>query len=78
MFSKLFWKDSLERAVKTFAQVLLALFAGNQVDIVNVDWGQAFSVAGTAVLVSFLTSIVSSKVGDSDSASLVVKPVEDQ
>lgn len=78
MFSKVFLLDSVERAVKTFAQSLLALFIGNQSDILNVDWGQSLAVAGTATLVSFLTSVVSSGVGDSSSASLVVKPVESE
>lgn len=78
MFTKVFLLDSLERLVKTFAQVLLTFFIGNQTDILNADWSQALSLAGTAAVVSFLTSVVSSKVGDSSSASLVVEPVEPQ
>jgi hypothetical protein len=78
MFTKVFLLDTVERLVKTFAQSLLALFVGSQANILNVDWGQALSVAGTAALVSFLTSLLSSKVGEGQSASLVVKPVEPQ
>jgi hypothetical protein len=59
MLSKEFWLDALERAVKTFAQALLAVFLVSGVTVLNADWGSALSVAGTAVLVSFLTSLVS-------------------
>lgn len=78
MFSKVFLLDSVERAVKTFAQVLLALFATGQTNILTVNWGDGFALAGTAVLVSFLTSIVSARVGDKESASLTIHPVEPQ
>lgn len=72
MFTKLFWKDAVERAVKTFAQALLALFTGGQTGVLDVDWGQSFSVAGLAAAVSVLTSIVSSQAGPDGGASLVV------
>jgi len=78
LFSKVFLLDSVERAVKTFAQVLLALFTTGQLNILTVNWGDALALAGTAVVVSLLTSIVSSRVGDKSSASLVVEPVEPQ
>jgi hypothetical protein len=48
-----------ERAVKTFAQALLAVFVVSGTTVLNADWGSALAVAGTAVLVSFLTSLVS-------------------
>lgn len=57
MLSKEFWQDAAERAVKTFAQALLAVFLVSGVTVLNVDWGSALSVAGTATLVSFLTSL---------------------
>ena len=59
MFSKSFWLDALERAVKTFAQALLAVFLVSGVTVLNADWATALATAGTAVLVSFLTSLVS-------------------
>jgi hypothetical protein len=71
IFRKAFLLASIERAIKTFAQVLLALFATGQANILNVDWGSGLAVAGTAVLVSFLTSIVSANVGPEGSPSLV-------
>lgn len=78
IFNKVFLLDSVERAVKTFAQVLLALFLTGKTDVLTVNWKEALAAAGTAVLVSFLTSVLSAGVGDKESASLVVKPVEPQ
>lgn len=71
MFSKQFAKDTLERAVKTFCQALLALFTVG-VSITNIDWGQALAVAATAALVSILTSIASTGFGSPDNASTVL------
>ena len=51
---KLFWVAAGERAVKTFAQSLVALFAEG-VTILNIDWQQGLAVAATAALVSVLT-----------------------
>lgn len=60
MFTSLFWKDSVERAAKTFAQALLALFiVAPNTPLLAFDWPSALGLAGTAVVISFLTSIVS-------------------
>lgn len=74
MWTKQFWKDAGERAAKTFAQALVAVFAVGQVSVLNVDWKTALATAGTAVVVSFLTSIVSGATtpeGEPKTASLV-------
>lgn len=74
MMSKTFLKDAAERAVKTFAQALLAAFAAG-VTILSVDWKEALAIGATAALVSVLTSVASTGNGDHESASLVkVKP----
>lgn len=65
-----FWIAVAERAVKTFAEALVALFVAG-ITILNIDWVQALSVAGTAALVSVLTSIASVPVGKFDGPSLV-------
>jgi hypothetical protein len=65
-----FWADAAERAVKTFAQSLLALGLTNASGLLDVNWAGALSGAGLAAAVSVLTSVGSSTVGD-DSASLV-------
>ncbi len=71
MFTLPFWKDAAERAIKTAAQAILALLTTNMTGILEVDPVQTFSVAALAAVVSVLTSVVSSKVGDDDSASVV-------
>lgn len=75
---KLFWIAAGERAVKTFAQSLVALFAAG-VTILNIDWQQALAVAATAAVVSVLTSVASVRLGQFEGPSLageaVVEPV---
>lgn len=75
IFTTKFWADAAERAVKTVAQSLLTLWlAGDQVfNLVTVNWTQALGIAAGAGVISILTSIVSAKVTDTDSASLAVK-----
>jgi hypothetical protein len=68
--SKQFLLDLAERAVKTFAQVLVATFAvGDGFDVVHADWGNALSLAAGATVLSILTSVASLKLGNSGTAS---------
>jgi len=62
MFTKAFLLAALERAVKTFAQSLVALFLAGTT-ILNIDWQQSLAVAATAALVSVLTSVASNGIG---------------
>ena len=55
--TKEFWLASLERAIRTFAQALLALLGTNVASITDVDWGQALGVAALAALASVLLSV---------------------
>ncbi len=70
MFTKTFWKDTAERAVKTFAQSMAAVLTAGVTGVLDVDWINALSVCLLATLVSVLTSIGSGYVGD-DSASVM-------
>ncbi|WP_339000200.1 holin [Lactococcus garvieae] len=70
MFTKTFWKDTAERAVKTFAQSAVAVLTAGATGVLDVDWINLFSMALLATLVSVLTSVGSCYVGD-DSASAV-------
>ena len=65
MFNKDFGLAVLERALKTFAQALVAVFAAGAVTVLDVDWTQAIAVSGTAALISVLTSLVSANIGNS-------------
>lgn len=75
MFTLIFWKQVAERALKTGAQALIAMFAADKVGLLDVDWAKAGSVAAMALILSILTSIVSAPVGpDKGSPSLVDTP----
>ena len=76
MFTKTFWKDTAERAIKTFVQSLIAAAAAGATGVLDVDWVNAFSVAGLATLISVGTSFGSGYVGD-DTASVIKLNKED-
>ena len=67
---KIFFKDLVERAIKTFAQALIGAWGAGVTGLIGVDWIQALSIAGFATLISVLTSIGSLTIGY-DTASLV-------
>ena len=66
-----FFKALAERAIKTFAQTLAAVLGAGAVDILSVGWIQALSVSAGAALISVLTSIGSSQIGEPGTPSLV-------
>lgn len=68
--NKTFFKDLVERAIKTFAQGLLGFLAGD-VTILDVDWSNALGISGTMALASALMSLVSLGVADNGTASLI-------
>ena len=76
MWTALFWRQVAERAVKTFAQAILALFAADKVfSILDVDLKKTVGVALLALVLSALTSLVSAPIGpDKESPSLVDTP----
>ena len=76
MWTKRFWLSLVERALKTFAQTLIALWplGENAFGLLDVDWKSSLSVAGLAAAVSALTSIASASIGPDGSPSLVGEP----
>lgn len=68
---KEFIKDLVERAIKTFAQVMLGFIGVEGVAFGDIDWLRALSVAGVATLASVLTSVLSYNVGNVGTASMV-------
>lgn len=73
MFTKRFWLESSERAIKTLAQTFLSLTAADTVfNVFASDWQTIVGVSLGAALLSYATSIVSSNIGPrKDSPSLV-------
>ncbi|MEV5444055.1 holin [Streptomyces sp. NPDC052644] len=63
MTTSAFWKATLERMVRTFAQAVLGAVSADQLGILDVDWGQAAGVGGLAAVLSLLTSVATSGVG---------------
>lgn len=74
MFTGKFWVATFERAIKTFAQAVLALLTGDGMGLLAVDWGTVASVGALAAVASVLTSIVSLGLGPADSPSVVRQP----
>ena len=71
MWSKEFWKQTGERAIKTAAQVALSFWVVGQTGILDVDWQQFWSIVGLSAIASVLTSLVGSGVNDADTPSMV-------
>jgi len=71
VWSKEFWKQTGERAIKTAAQVALSFWVVGQTGILDVDWQQFWSIVGLSAIASVLTSLVGSGVNDADTPSMV-------
>lgn len=72
MWTVKFWKAAAERAVKSAAQALILLWAADGgFNLLDANLPQAAGLAGGAAVLSLLTSVASSMVGDSSSPSLV-------
>jgi hypothetical protein len=74
MFTKVFWKEATERAIKTLAQTFLALAAASSVfDAFVADWQTLLGVSVGSALLSYATSIVSSNIGPEKGNPSLVK-----
>lgn len=62
MFETKFLKAVAERAVKTFVEVLLAIFGTSTAGVLEADMGQSLQVAAAATLLSVLMSFASAGV----------------
>ena len=74
MWTGAFWKQAAERALKTFAQAVLAMLTGDGLGVLDVNWAAIASVGALAAVASILTSIVSAPAGEPNSPSLVDLP----
>jgi hypothetical protein len=64
-----FLLDLTERAIKTFAQAVLATFGAGALNVLHADWGNALALGAGASVLSVLTSLVSIKLGGNGTAS---------
>jgi hypothetical protein len=73
MWTKQFWKDALERAVKSSAQVLILAWplADGVFNVFEVNAARAAGIGAGAFVLSILTSVVSVSVGTRGTASIV-------
>ena len=71
MFNAAYWKQTLERAIKTFFQSVLALLSAGYTGLVEVPWLDTLNVGGLAALISVLTSLASVPLGGDTSPSAV-------
>lgn len=51
-----FWSNAGERAVKTFAQSVLAVIGTDAAGLWNADWKAILATAGAAAVLSLITS----------------------
>lgn len=70
IWSLTFWKDTAERALKSFAQGLILALGGGAVNVLTIDWLTLAGAGGGAALLSVLTSIVSAGVANKGTASM--------
>lgn len=63
MFSKNWWKSTLDRAVKTAAQTFIVALGTDQLGWLALNWGQIGVFVGISTLLSFATSIASTPFG---------------
>jgi hypothetical protein len=72
MFTKDFWKKTVERAVKGFAQTAVAVaVAAGPFDAFHVDWKSVLGVSLGAAVLSVLTSLGSIDFGPENDPSVV-------
>lgn len=76
MYDAMYWKAVAERAIKTAAQSGIALFAAGAT-ILDIDWAQGAAVVATATLLSVLSSIASTHVGEFTGPSLTTEALVD-
>jgi hypothetical protein len=71
IFTWKFWKDALERAISTGVQAGVASIPVSTLLVQEVRWDAVASTAGLAAVLSVCKAIVASRIGRSDTASLV-------
>src|SRR4051812_32588166 len=63
LYSRAFLAATLERAIRSFAASLASLLTASGTGIIETDWGEKFSVAGMASVVTILFAIAGGTLG---------------
>ena len=71
LFSREFLRATLERAIRSFAASLASLLTASGTGLLDTDWGDKFSVAAMAALVTVLFAIGGGTFGKGDGPSFV-------
>ena len=71
MFTRAFWKQTAERAIKTGAQFCVAGIGGNMVSAWSLDWKQIAGFGVTGLVLSVFTSLGSEPFGPEANPSVV-------
>ena len=69
LFSRAFLFATLERAIRSFAASLASLLTASGTGILDTNWGEKFSVAGMAAVVTILFAIGGGTFGKGDGPS---------
>ena len=79
LFTKVFWEDAAERAVKSGAQAVVLALGGDAFSVWAVDWQTVSGIGLGGIALSLLTSIASAGLANRGTASLVksVGPTDD-
>jgi hypothetical protein len=75
MFTKAFWIDASERALKTFAQFFVVLGGAQALNAFTLDWQTNLGLAIGGLITSYATSIVSAGLTHDGSPSLVSEKI---
>lgn len=71
MWTSSFWRQAAERSIKSAAQALIGMWALDGLNVLHAHWDLAAGIAGGAAVLSALTSIVTSGVGEPNDPSAV-------
>lgn len=71
MYTLDYWKDLSERAIATFAQVLVALAGTDAFGWLSLNWGDIFLASAFAGGLSIAKSLAAKGLNQPDSASVV-------
>jgi len=71
LFTKGFWRDTLERMARTFAQTMVATLGATTFNAFHVSWPVPLGISVGAAFLCFLTCVIAAPKGDKNSASFL-------